>query len=126
MALRKSEQTTARVQISRTALVKFVNQVGGPIAAKVLEIATDVANEVKKEAPVAPKKTHGRDPGYLRNRIYLRPGTNVKLGPYIDVVSPATSPEGFRYASWQEYKYKDYMRGPAQRVLARRPAEEAI
>lgn len=125
MALRVSEQTTSRVYVNKAALRLFVNNVGGPIAAKCLEIATDVANEVRKEAPVSEKKTHGRSPGYLKARIYLRPGTNIVQGPYVDVVSPAASPQGFRYASWREYK-KDYMKGPARRVYARLPASQEL
>lgn len=96
------------------------------MAAEVLSIATDVANAIRRDAPVAAQTTHGRAPGYLKSRIYLTAGTSVALGPYIKVSSPGTSPQGFNYPAYYNWHKRNYMEAGRKAYAARAVAPKYI
>jgi hypothetical protein len=62
-----------------------------------LELAAHVVAEGQRtRIPVSEDGSHGRQPGYARDRIHVRRGVDG-LGPYRDIGSDATSPDGFCY-----------------------------
>jgi hypothetical protein len=60
-----------------------------------LERAGEIVTEgARRRCPVSADGSHGRPPGYTRSRIHTRKGRDA-LSPYVDTVSPATSPDGY-------------------------------
>jgi hypothetical protein len=67
------------------------------IAAPKLAIAAEiVAAEQRRLIPVSADGSNGRPAGYARDRIAVRPGADGG-GPYYDVGSDATTPDGVSY-----------------------------
>lgn len=126
MALRKSEKSGYYVEINKNVLRNFVNEVGGPVAAEVLSIATDVANAIRRDAPVAPEATHGRAPGYLKANVRLTAGSNLVLGPYIKVTSGGKSPQGFNYPAYYNWHKRNYMQAGRQAYAVRAATPKTI
>jgi hypothetical protein len=58
--------------------------------------AAIVAGGQKRRIPVSQDGSHGRQPGYARDRIHVQRGADL-LGPFRDVGSDATSPTGYPY-----------------------------
>jgi hypothetical protein len=58
--------------------------------------AVIVAGGQKRRIPVSRDGSYGRQPGYARERIHVERGADL-LGPFRDVGSDATSPEGYNY-----------------------------
>lgn len=55
-----------------------------------------VAEAQRKAIPVSNDGSYGREPGYARDRISVQVGVDA-LGPYLDVGSDATTPDGVSY-----------------------------
>jgi len=55
-----------------------------------------VAGGQKRRIPVSKDGNYGRGPGYARDRINVQRGADL-LGPFRDVGSDATSPDGYNY-----------------------------
>lgn len=60
------------------------------------EAAVIVAGGQKRRIPVSADGSNGRPPGYARDRIHVERGRDGE-GPYRDIGSDATTPEGFAY-----------------------------
>lgn len=58
--------------------------------------ASDVAYAQRRRIPVSRDGSYGRRPGYARSRIKVTRGSDP-LGPYRDVGSDATTPDGTSY-----------------------------
>lgn len=66
------------------------------VAPKVRRAAEIIADEQRRTIPISRDGSYGRPAGYARDRIDLFPGTD-NSGPYIDVGSDATTPDGTSY-----------------------------
>jgi hypothetical protein len=60
------------------------------------EAAVIVAAGQKRRIPVSVDGSNGRPPGYARDRIHVERGRDAE-GPYRDVGSDATTPDGYPY-----------------------------
>lgn len=58
--------------------------------------AVVVAAGQKRRIPVSQDGNHGQPPGYARDRIHVERGADL-AGPFRDVGSDATTPEGYPY-----------------------------
>jgi hypothetical protein len=65
-------------------------------APKVAVAAALVAAEQRRTIPVSKDGSYGREPGYAKSRIAVRPGADAR-GPYFDVGSDAVTPDGVSY-----------------------------
>lgn len=70
--------------------------------------ASPIVARARRNAPVSDKGSHGRPSGYLRSRIRTRRGMDT-FGWWVDVVSDATSPDGFPYGKVMDRK-RPYLR----------------
>lgn len=67
------------------------------VAAPKVAVAAEIVAAAQREAiPVSKDGSYGRPAGYARDQIGLFPGVDA-LGPYIDVGSPALTPDGVSY-----------------------------
>lgn len=73
----------------------------GPVVAWLQNSGGRVTQEAKRLAPTSPDGSHGRPSGYLRSQIGFRLGRDSR-GPYVDIESPATTPDGKPYGLFQE------------------------
>jgi len=60
------------------------------------EAAAVVAAGQKRRMPVSQDGSHGRAPGYARDRVHVERGGDTG-GPYWDVGSDAMTPDGYNY-----------------------------
>jgi hypothetical protein len=60
------------------------------------QVADDVAEAQRRRIPVGSERRYGRLPGYARSRIRPTRGAD-SLGPYRDIGSDATTPDGTSY-----------------------------
>lgn len=60
------------------------------------QAAAIVAAGQKRRIPVSQDGSHGRPPGYARDRIHVQRGADI-AGPYRDIGSDAMSPDGYNY-----------------------------
>lgn len=73
-----------------------------PGMGKMLDHAGEIVEEgAKSRAPVSADGSHGRPPGYGRSQIGHKLGEDAD-GPYVDVDSPAATPDGVPYMYIQE------------------------
>lgn len=67
------------------------------VAAPAIRRAADlIADEQRRTIPVSDDGSYGRPAGWARDRIDVRPGRDGE-GPYLDVGSDATTPDGVSY-----------------------------
>lgn len=88
--------TGGRIEWDSRELNRILNSENGPVGrylAKVGEVGTQGA---KRRAPVSPDGSHGRPSGYMRSQIGWIVGEDAE-GLYVDIQSPAVTPEGFPY-----------------------------
>jgi hypothetical protein len=88
--------TGGRIQWNSRELDRLLRSPDGPVGrhmARVGEIATQGA---KRRAPVSPDGSNGRPSGYMRSAIGWDIGTDGE-SIYVDVISPATTPDGYPY-----------------------------
>lgn len=65
----------------------------GPVARRMVRYGEIVTQGAKRRAPVSPHGSAGRPSGYLRSKIGWRMGRD-SLGLYVDISSPARTPQG--------------------------------
>lgn len=70
--------------------------------------AAPILARARRNAPVSASGSHGRPAGYLRSRIRTRRGLDT-FGWWVDVVSDATSPDGFPYGKVMDRR-RPYLR----------------
>jgi hypothetical protein len=88
--------TGGRIVWDDKELNQILNSESGPLGilcARIGEVGTQGA---KRRAPVSPDGSHGRPSGYLRSQIGWKVGSDPE-GVYVDVISPAETPEGYPY-----------------------------
>ena len=83
------------------ALAELLHGPDGPVARDLQRKGEIVTQGAKRRAPVSPAGSNGRPSGYLRSQIYWRLGVD-SLGIYVDVFSPATTPDGAPYGLFVE------------------------
>jgi hypothetical protein len=67
------------------------------IAAPKIALAAEIVAAAQREAiPVSKDGSYGRPAGYARDRIHITGGADG-LGPYFDIGSDATTPDGTSY-----------------------------
>lgn len=67
------------------------------VAAPKVAVAADIiADAQRRDIPVSDDGSYGRPPGYARDRIAVKRGRDGS-GPYFDVGSDATTPDGTAY-----------------------------
>ncbi len=89
--------TGGRIVWNDRELNRLLNSESGPVGrfmARVGEVGTQGA---KRRAPVSPDGSHNRPSGYMRSQIGWKIGTDAE-GLYVDIISPAESPNGYPYA----------------------------
>jgi hypothetical protein len=84
-----------------TALAELLHGPAGPIAREMERRGEIVTQGAKRRAPVSPAGSNGRPSGYLRSNIYWNLGVD-EVGVYVDVVSPAETPDGAPYGLFVE------------------------
>jgi hypothetical protein len=92
-----------RVQLvfDETAMAELLHGPAGPVA-RMLERKGEVVTQgAKRRAPVSPDGSHGRPSGYMRSNIHWKLGAD-SLGIYVDVISPASTPDGAPYGLFVE------------------------
>lgn len=87
------------VRLDLRAIDEFARS--APVARTLVTYGQRVNQAAKKFAPVSPHGSHGRRSGYGRSQIRMRPGQDG-TGPYVDVLSPATTPRSAPYMFFQE------------------------
>lgn len=70
--------------------------------------AQPILGKARRNAPVSKTGSHGRPAGYLRSRVRTRHGLDT-YGWWVDVVSDATSPDGFPYGKVMDRR-RPYLR----------------
>lgn len=83
------------------AMAELMHGPTGPVARDLEGKGEIVAQGAKRRAPVSPDGSHGRPSGYLRSQIYWRLGGD-KTSLYVDIFTPAETPDGFPYGLAQE------------------------
>jgi hypothetical protein len=83
------------------AMAELLYGPDGPVARMLETKGEIVAQGAKRRAPVSPAGSHGRPSGYLRSQIYWKLGADT-VSLYVDVFSPATTPDGRPYGLFVE------------------------
>lgn len=83
------------------AMAELLHGPDGPVAREMARRGEIVTQGAKRRAPVSPDGSHGRPSGYLRSAIRWQLGTDT-IGVYVDILSPATTPEGDPYGLFVE------------------------
>jgi hypothetical protein len=92
-----------RVQLvfDEAAMAELLHGPTGPIARDLETKGEIVTQGAKRRAPVSPAGSNGRPSGYLRSNIYWKLGVD-SIGIYVDILSPATTPDGAPYGLFVE------------------------
>lgn len=90
------------VLIDHAALERFTKSPSGPVGEYLANLGRQVYTVARNLAPVSPRGSHGRPPGYLKTQIAweLLLGSD---GLFVSVTSPATTGDGRRapYGAFQ-------------------------
>lgn len=84
-----------------TAMAELLHGPQGPVARDLERKGEIVTQGAKRRAPVSPAGSNGRPSGYLRSNIHWKLGTD-SLGIYVDIISPAATPDGAPYGLFVE------------------------
>jgi hypothetical protein len=74
-------------------LAEFLHGPDGPVGRDLARRGEKGTQSAKRRVPVSPDGSHGRPSGYTRSQIGWRLGRD-SAGLYVDVVSPAKTPDG--------------------------------
>lgn len=86
----------ARFVWDEQELRRFLQSETGPVGRYMMRAGEVVSQGAKRRAPVSPDGSNGRPSGYGRSQIGWEMGTDAE-GLYVDVKSPATTPDGYPY-----------------------------
>lgn len=89
-----------RIDWNEAEFQQLLSEVG-PVGQLLQEDGQKVTQEAKRLSPTSPDGSHGRPSGYLRSQIGFKLGRDAE-GPYVDIASPATTPDGSPYGLFQE------------------------
>lgn len=90
-----------RVSLHEPAIRDLLKSHDGPVARDLISRAQRITKEAKRRAPVSPRGSNGRRSGYLRSQISWEVGADSD-GVYVDIATPATTPQGAPYGLFQE------------------------
>jgi hypothetical protein len=108
------------VEINEAELARIVGSPDGPVARRLARLGELITQEAKRRAPVSPDGSHGRKSGYLRSQIGWDLGRD-RRGWYVDIRSPARTPEGAPYGLFVEVGTRAHIiRARRKKVLANR------
>lgn len=85
-----------RIEWDAAAYDQLFHDPGGPLGAWLEGLGQRVEQAAKQRAPVSRDGSHGRPPGYLRDHI-THQVTGDADGLRVDIISAATTPEGYPY-----------------------------
>lgn len=86
----------ARDRVTVTLSASFLTDAEALAVPAMSAAAEVVAEGQRRRIPVSRDGSYGRQPGYARSRIHVETGTDAQ-GPYWDVGSDATAPDGTAY-----------------------------
>jgi len=89
--------TGGRIIWNDRELNRLLNSEAGPVGLYLVRVGETGAQGAKRRAPVSPDGSHGRPSGYMRSQIGWTIGTDDQ-GLYVDIQSPAKTPNGYPYA----------------------------
>lgn len=84
------------------AMAELLHGPEGPVARMLETKGEIVAQGAKRRAPVSPAGSNDRPSGYLRSQIYWKLGGGGTAGLYVDIFSPARTPDGAPYGLFME------------------------
>jgi hypothetical protein len=93
--------TGGRLQWDDRELDRLLNGRDGPVARDLQARGERGTQGAKRRCPVSPDGSHGRPSGYARSKIGWRLGRD-DISLYVDVVSPALTPDGKPYGLFIE------------------------
>jgi hypothetical protein len=90
-----------RIDFNEDELARLLHGTDGPVGRLMARCGEIVTQGAKRRAPVSPRGSGGRPSGYLRSKIAweLHRGP---LGLYVDIASPARTPQGEPYGLFME------------------------
>lgn len=86
-----------RVDVNDAAVRALASHPG--VTAELVAVAERIARRARGNAPRSRRGSHGRPSGYLASKIRVRLGRDA-FGTYVDVVTAARTPSGFRYGAY--------------------------
>lgn len=84
---------TRDVTLDDDAIEKLLTSPAGPVGEYLATLGRRVTAVARNLAPVSPRGSHGRPPGYLKTQIGWQLGHDAQ-GLYVDVMSPARTGDG--------------------------------
>lgn len=81
------------INFNEAELRELLHSEHGAVARKMARYGEIVTQGAKRRAPVSPRGSGGRPSGYLRSKIGWQVGRD-QLGLYVDIASPARTPQG--------------------------------
>jgi len=88
--------TGGRLEWNPSELERLLESESGPVGRLMVKVGEIVTQGAKRRAPVSPDGSNNRPSGYMRSQIGWIVGKDSD-GLYVDVISPALTPEGFPY-----------------------------
>lgn len=89
------------LRFNERELDKLLHGRDGPVARDLARKGEIVTQGAKRRAPTSPRGSGGRSSGYLRSKIGWQMGRD-ELGLYVDIASPARTPQGESYGLFIE------------------------
>lgn len=83
----------ADVTLDEAAIERLLTSPAGPVGEYLATLGRRVTAVAKNLAPISPKGSHGRPPGYLKINIGWEIGRDGS-GLYVDIASPARTGDG--------------------------------
>lgn len=88
--------TGGRIEWNSPELNRILRSESGPVGRYMGRVGEVVTQGAKRRASVSADGSNGRPSGWMRSQIGWIVGTDAE-GLYVDVQSPATTPEGYPY-----------------------------
>lgn len=89
--------TGGRIVWNDRELNRVLHSESGPVGRHLVRVGEVGTQGAKRRAPVSPDGSNNRPSGYMRSQIGWKVGTD-ELGLYVDIISPAETPDGYPYA----------------------------
>ncbi|WP_436759329.1 hypothetical protein [Streptosporangium sp. V21-05] len=90
-----------RLDFNERELGELLHGKDGPVGRLMARYGEIVTQGAKRRAPVSPRGSGGRPSGYLRSKIGWELGRD-EIGLYVDIASPARTPQGEPYGLFVE------------------------
>ncbi|WP_037935373.1 hypothetical protein [Streptosporangium roseum] len=89
------------IRFNEAELQQLLHGPDGPVGRRMARYGEIVTQGAKRRAPVSPRGSGGRPSGYLRSKIGWQLGRD-EIGLYVDIASPARTPQGESYGLFVE------------------------